>query len=57
MKPHKSPRKAGMHSVHDSKGLGARTMHAQHGISTKTIVIIVACVVGFLVLMYLMMAG
>ncbi|WP_421798773.1 hypothetical protein [Haliscomenobacter sp.] len=57
MKPHKSPRKAGMHSVHDSKGSGARTMHAQQGISTKTIVIIAACVVAFLVLMYFMMAG
>lgn len=57
MKPHKSPRKAGMHSVHDSKGTGARTMHAQEGISTKTIVIIAASVVAFLVLMYFMMAG
>ena len=57
MKPHKSPRKAGMHSVHDSKGSGARTMHSQQGISTKSIVIIAAAVVVFLVLMYLMMAG
>ncbi|MDX2070952.1 MAG: hypothetical protein SFV55_21160 [Haliscomenobacter sp.] len=57
MKPHKSPRKPGMHSVHDSKGSGARTMHAQQGISTKTIIIIVASIVVFLVLMYLMMAG
>lgn len=46
-----------MHSVHDSKGSGARTMHSQQGISTKTIVIIAASVVAFLVLMYLMMAG
>ncbi|MBK9488206.1 MAG: hypothetical protein IPO07_04955 [Haliscomenobacter sp.] len=57
MKPHKSPRKAGMHSVHDSKDSGARTMHSQHGISTKTIVIITASILVFLVLMYLMMAG
>lgn len=57
MKPHKSPRKAGMHSVHDSKGSGARTMHSHQGISTKSIVIIAAAVVVFLVLMYLMMAG
>ncbi len=57
MKPHKSPRKPGMHSVHDSKGSGARTMHSHQGISTKSIVIIAASVVVFLVLMYLMMAG
>lgn len=57
MKPHKSPRKPGMHSVHDAKGSGARTMHAHKGISTKTIVIITASTLVFLVLMYLMMAG
>ncbi|WP_373548835.1 hypothetical protein [Haliscomenobacter sp.] len=57
MKAHKSPRKAGMHSLHDSKNSGARTMHSQQGISTKTIVIITASILVFLVLMYLMMAG
>ena len=57
MKAHKSPRKPGMHSVHDAKGSGARTMHSQQGISTKTIVIITASTLVFLVLMYLMMAG
>lgn len=57
MKAHKSPRKAGMHSLHDSKNSGARTMHSQQGISTKTIIIITASVLVFLVLMYLMMAG
>lgn len=47
-----------MHSLHDQKGAaGARTMHSQSGISTKTIVIIAASVVAFLVLMYFMMAG
>lgn len=47
-----------MHSVHDQKGASsARTMHSHSGVSTKTIVIIAASVVAFLVLMYFMMAG
>lgn len=58
MKTHKSPRKPGMHSIHDQKGgSGVKTMHSQSSVSTKTIVIIAVAVVAFLVLMYLTMAG
>ncbi|AEE54158.1 hypothetical protein [Haliscomenobacter hydrossis] len=56
MKTHKAPRKPGMHSLHDPKGSTARGMHSS-GISSKTIIIIAAAIIGFLVLMYFMMAG